>query len=416
MAFLGPSLRRKRITDRPASRVAVAALVSIALNAVVLLVVARLGGFELTAPVEPTRIALESLSPEQWQQNRAIAGGARVPSFAPPPAAKPPPEPAARQPEAKPPPDETKAPGQVVDVAPSKDSRPPDKARFLSEHDSRVEKETRSRWAGSQVWKNRAPAPVQGGSTAAQREAGQGGDAKEAREAKAGQGGTDGKAGKEGSTSKPAPSGSDERLAMLEPPQLPGRNRPGEQQRPPGEEGMGAPGAPGQPQEGQKKAGDPRLLPSVESMSRIAAGPSADYIDRDVEEGDATALNTRAFKYATFWNRFKQDLSEHWFPAVRSGSGARDPDGTTFGRQDRITGLRIVLDAGGAVKDIRVIAPSGLDFLDRIAIKSVRDASPYYNVPPALLDAKGELAFDFGFLVEGNRGVPIRPRFDVDRP
>lgn len=407
MAFLGPSLRRKRITDRPAARVAAAALVSLVLNALMLVVVARLGGFELTRSVQPTRIALESLSPEQWQKNRAIAGSL-LPQAVPPPVTQPPPEPAARAPEVKLPPDETKAPGQIVDVAPSKDSRPPDKARFASDRDSRVEKETRSRWAGTQVWEKRAPAPVAGGK-GQERPAGDGGNFSEARQAKAGEGGTNGKAGKEG-PKEPAPAGADERLAMLERPQQPGAIRPGEPRPQAGDEGLGKPGAPGERQDGQRKTGDPRLLPSVESMSRIAAGPSADYIDRDVEEGDATALNTRAFKFATFWNRFKQDVVGHWRPSIVYQE--RDPDGTMFGsRSERATELHVVLDSTGALRDIKVVEASGLDFLDREAVRAVRAAAPFYNVPGGLLDEKGEVSFSFGMVLVMDRAIPIRPQY-----
>ena len=133
--------------------------------------------------------------------------------------------------------------------------------------------------------------------------------------------------------------------------------------------------------------------------------------DGDVEEGDVTALNTRAFRFATFWNRFKQDVSEHWVPAVRYDLTSRDPRGSTFGSRGWMTGLHIVLGRDGALKDIKVIAPSGLEFLDRVAMKSVKDAAPFYNVPQGLLDAKGELAFDFGFLVGNDRAVPVRPRY-----
>ncbi len=408
MAFLGPSLRRKKVTDRPAARVATAAAVSLLVNAALILIVARLGAFELSKPVRPTAVALESLSPEQWQANRSIAG-APPPPAVPLSPAQPPPQ-APKAPEAKPPPDQRTAPGQIVDVAPSNDSRAPDKARFASDRDNRVEKETRSRWAGTQVWEKRAPAPVEGSKGREQRKAGEGGDAKESQEARAGQNGTSGKTGREAPAPKPAPSSSDERLAMLERPQQPGLTRPGEQQPPAADEGLGRPGAPGAPQQGQKKAGDPRLLPSVDSMSRIAAGPSSDYIDSDIEEGDATALNTKAFKFATFWNRFKQDVVGHWRPAIVYKE--RDPDGTMFGsRSERATGLHVVLDANGAIKDIKVVESSGLDFLDREAVRAVRAASPFYNVPAGLVDEKGEVSVSFGMILVMTRAVPIRPQY-----
>ncbi len=423
MAFLGPSLRRKKVTDRPAARVATAALASLALNAILLLLVARLGAFEPMKLGKREQVALAPLTADQWNANRAIAGlppGVATPR--PPERAPERPSPPAPADAPRPPPPEERQPkGQVVDVAPSPDSRAPDSSRFLSDRNNRVEKETRSRWGGTEVFEKRAPAPIRGGNKPRQ-DAGEGGTAKESREAKAGEGGTNGKAGKEGPARKPAQS-TDGQLAMLERPQEPGLLGPGQRQPRPGEgpsehgeEGLGTPGAPGERQEGQKKLGDPRLLPSVQSMSRITAGPSSDYIDRDVEEGEETALNTREFKFATFWNRFKQNVVEHWRPAVIASYSARDPDGTIFGNRERATALRIVLGGDGSVRDIKVLEPSGLDFLDRAAVKSVREASPFYNVPPALLDSKGELAFEFMFVVVSDRAIPVRPQYHPGFP
>ncbi|HET6438606.1 MAG TPA: TonB family protein [Anaeromyxobacter sp.] len=417
MAFLGPSLRRKRVVDRPGRRVLAAAGVSLALNALLLALLTRLGAFELPTSVSPpTQVALAPLTADEWNANRLLQAPApralpapsqpAPPAAIPSPAVPPPPKPAA------PPPEEKRPRGQVVDVAPSKDSRPPENSRFLSDRDNRVEKETRSRWAGTRVFENRAPAPVQGHEGKPAEEHGQGGTAREERQAKAGAGGAAGndRPAQAAESKAPSPTETGDELAMLEkPPSLPGpSSRP--QQRVQPDEGLGKSGAPGEAQEEERKAGDPRLLPSVDSMSRITAGPSNDYIDRDIPEGEETALNTRAFKYATFWNRFKQEVSGHWHPALVYSE--RDPQGTMFGnRPERATALHLVLDSSGAVKEIKVVESSGLDFLDREAVRAVQAAAPYYNIPQGLLDEKGELAFSFGMILIMDRAIPVRPHF-----
>ncbi len=418
MPFLGPSLRRKKVTDRPAARVAVAALASLALNALLVLTVARLGAFELATSKAPERVVLAPLSADQWSANQAISGqrpAASPRASAPPPlaAAPAPPPPAARAP----PPAREQAKGQIVDVAPSNDSRPPEKSHFLSDRDNRVEKETKSRWAGTKIFEHRAAAPTEGSAGKEQPKVGEGGTAEETREAKAGQGGTSGKDGTEAKggkeqAPKPDATPSSGELAMLQPPAQPGMLGSRERRPPAGEEGTGRPGAPGEAQEGLTKKGDPRLLPSAASLARIAGGPSNDYIDDpNVEEGDATVLNTRAFKFASFWNRFKQDVTAHWHPAIVYNE--RDPQGTTFGSQrERSTSLHVVLDAKGAIKDIRVVEQSGLDFLDREAVRAVQAASPFYNVPEGLVDQHGEVAFSFGMVLVMNRAVPIRPVYE----
>src|SRR5512142_2222704 len=112
MAFLGPSLRRKRVTQRPATRALVAVAVSLGLNGALLLVLAWAGAFELVKPVKQERVDLAALSAAQWSANRAI-GGIQPPA-APAPIAPPPTPPEPVQP--PPPPPEQKTPGQVVDV------------------------------------------------------------------------------------------------------------------------------------------------------------------------------------------------------------------------------------------------------------------------------------------------------------
>ena len=137
MTHLGPSLRRAKVRERPGRRLAVAALASILLNALLLLVLARAGAF--TMPKESARVTLAPLSSKQWAANRAIGPGAALPAR-PPAAAPKPAAPAA-------PPPEASHHGQVVDVAPSQDSTPPKNSRFLSDRDNTVAKETRSRYA-----------------------------------------------------------------------------------------------------------------------------------------------------------------------------------------------------------------------------------------------------------------------------
>src|SRR5512138_1415932 len=137
MTHLGPSLRRAKVRERPGRRTAAAALVSILVNALMFLLLARAGAFSL--PAKPTQVSLKPVSASQWAANRAVGPRATEPRPEPPKLAKPPKPPEPR--------DESRPGGQVVDVAPSPDSTPPSKARFLSDRDNSVAKETRSRHA-----------------------------------------------------------------------------------------------------------------------------------------------------------------------------------------------------------------------------------------------------------------------------
>jgi len=403
MAFLGPSLRRVRVSERPAARVGVALLVSVAANALLVLVAWRMGAFELARPMKEQRVVLAPLTADQWSHNRAITGQ-------PPPRAQPvptPPPPAVAQAPKKPP--EEKPQGQIVDVTPSKDSTPPKDSKYLAEHDSTVQKETRSRDQGTRVFKERAPAVVEGGERK-NRPAGDGGDAAETRDARRG---SNAPAGTGAEKSPTPPAEKSDALAMLERGRQEGLQPPDARRLlPPGsaaprrEDSQGAPGLPGAPLDAQRKSGDARLLPSAASMSRVMAGPSNDDL-RGVEEGDVTALNTRAFKYAGFWNRFKQDVASQWRPMIAYDE--RDPHRTTYAARDRETALVVVLDANGGLKSVKVLQSCGLDFLDREAVRAITAAAPFPNPPSGVVDERGEIKIPFTMAVLFDRVRSMRP-------
>src|SRR5512138_235788 len=133
MTHLGPSLRREKVRERPGIRLASAVLASLALNAVVLALLVRAGAFQMAVPGEVKRVVLAPLSASQWAANRAVRSSPAEKKAQPfaMPRPPPPPEAEARRDEK----------GQIVDLGQTNDQKPKD-ARFLSEHDSSVEKET----------------------------------------------------------------------------------------------------------------------------------------------------------------------------------------------------------------------------------------------------------------------------------
>jgi len=150
---------------------------------------------------------------------------------------------------------------------------------------------------------------------------------------------------------------------------------------------------------------DPRLALSPSTLARLGGGPSNDYL-RDVEEGDGTFLNTREWKYSTYFNRIKEAVSGAW--DVRRAIDQRDPDRSIYAFKDRFTLVAVVLDDRGGVKDLAVARTSNVDFLDRVAMDAFRRAQPFANPPAGLVDSSGEIRFQFGFYVEaGHPGFRI---------
>ena len=137
------------------------------------------------------------------------------------------------------------------------------------------------------------------------------------------------------------------------------------------------------------------LTPSASVLDKIAGAPASDVTALDdVEEGAGTYLNTREWKYSSFFNRIKQTVGMHWDPntVVRQ----RDPTGGIFLYKDRYTILTVVLDDKGGLKTVAVDKSCGVDFLDREAVSAFRRSQPFPNPPPGLQNSDGEIALGSG--------------------
>ena len=150
---------------------------------------------------------------------------------------------------------------------------------------------------------------------------------------------------------------------------------------------MGRPGVRGNPTEMSATPGEHGTMDDIQ----------------DVEEGDVNMLNSRRWKFSSFFNRVRDQVGQHWHPEVVHA--ARDPDGSRFGIKTRVTRLLIRLNPDGSLKAIKLDQPSGVDFLDEEAIRAVRAAQPFSNPPPQLVDAEtGFIDFGFGFIFEIESG------------
>lgn len=146
---------------------------------------------------------------------------------------------------------------------------------------------------------------------------------------------------------------------------------------------------------------DPRAVPGLSERLRQQWGSpgTLDPIDDEIEEGEGNILNTRRFLYASFFNRLRDQVAEHWEP--EAAQTRHDPSGSVAGRGPRRTVLAISLNPDGTLYKIRVQEPSGLAFLDEEAIRAVRAASPFSNPPPQLVDAQTRhIDFLFGFILD----------------
>ena len=369
-------LRRRIRRDRFGVRTLFAIALSVGANALLLWALLSAGAFAFRAPGPARPVALTPLSEAAWSANRAVAK-------LPPPAAGVVPAP---------PPKEDLPAGKVVELAPDapgEDAPPPKDSRYLSDRDRRVDKETVSRHAGNSPNLLSRPSAGSPGRDAA----GENGRAERKTEAK------DGAPGQRGTGADRARVRSQEQQQKLA--VAPGAKGelPLQQGRERAESDAPSPALPGAPGDGAEQLQGPRrpdLSLGDDALARLAGGPNMDGYG-EAEEGEVTALNTREFKYATFFNQVRREIGADWYPRVRASVHERDPEFKHFFYKERTVVVGVTLDRAGHVTDLSVLQSSNVDFFDRVAMTSVRQAEPFPNPPAGLFGAEQTTRVPFVF-------------------
>jgi TonB family protein len=319
--------------------------------------------------------------------------------------------------------------GQVVSLGPTNNQAPDKATRYLSEHDSKVEKETRARET-SAFYKN-ALSKVQ----------------KEGRNEKTEQGapavserpGDDGKngGGREQKRQKQvAELPSKDRRDPLRLEQAPDgtvRNREGSEAfkgngrrvaiADPGSQGKTSSVGPGSPGAAPGLPGEQRPLKltldqPIGALGPIAGGPMPDDL-RGIEEGEGTFLNARSFKFAGFLNRVKETVGRVWTQKVIDASGKRDPTGQLYSYKDRRTVIEFTLDRQGEITDVHVAASSGVQYLDEVAVDAFRVVQRFPNPPPGLITETGTVQLPFAFTLlaaTGGMRLQVGPAYVPGSP
>ncbi|MEK2689761.1 cell envelope integrity protein TolA [Bdellovibrio sp. GT3] len=128
---------------------------------------------------------------------------------------------------------------------------------------------------------------------------------------------------------------------------------------------------------------------------------SNDYV-KDVEQGLETMLNTREFKYYSYYNRIRRQLSQHWEGKVREKLSKMFKEGRSPAStgQDRVTKLMIVLNDKGTLVNVQVMSDSGVRDLDEAAVEAFRAAAPFPNPPKGIIEGDGTVKIRWDFVLE----------------
>lgn len=126
-----------------------------------------------------------------------------------------------------------------------------------------------------------------------------------------------------------------------------------------------------------------------------------DYL-KDIDVGLETVLNTREFKYYSYYNRIRKQLSQHWEGRVREKLSKlfREGRAPAATNKDRITKLMIVLNDEGTLVRVQVLSDSGVRDLDDAAIEAFRAAAPFPNPPEGIVEGDGTVKIRWDFVLE----------------
>ena len=299
--------------------------------------------------------------------------------------------------------------GQVIEVLDPQLEVTPDKARFLSEFDTKVEKETVARGSTEEMVSAPAPKeltidpdadelpedPTPSGETRSEELASQEANLQDGNQEEA-----------------VATQSPDSPLLAMRAQEFREQSSAGEELGSDALEANGLAARKGnaatdqsgrREREGQDEASgqagarqvSPHLRPSQEMLARLAGGGSVDKLE-GVESGEFTALNSKKWKFASFFNRMKRQVAQNWHPDTVYLR--RDPSGKVYGTKDRVTVLEVSLKPNGSLAKVVVAQQSGVGFLDDEAISAFHKAQPFPNPPTGLVDSGSQLiTFSFGF-------------------
>ena len=127
---------------------------------------------------------------------------------------------------------------------------------------------------------------------------------------------------------------------------------------------------------------------------------TVDYI-KDLDPGLETLLSTREFVYYTYYARMRRQLNQFWGPKVKEKLIAIYRSGRQIASaSDKITRCLITLDKTGNLVKVQIIGVSGVHELDEAAVEAFRAAAPFPNPPVGMVEDDGTIRIRWDFILE----------------
>jgi len=124
-----------------------------------------------------------------------------------------------------------------------------------------------------------------------------------------------------------------------------------------------------------------------------------DYV-RGVQESDRTALNTKEYKFFSYFQRIRDRLDRAWVPILKAKLVSFYKKGRHLASdKDHTTQLLVVLNKKGEVVRVQILGESGTNDLDEAAIKAFNQAGPFPNPPQGIINPIGEVEIPWEFVL-----------------
>ena len=109
-----------------------------------------------------------------------------------------------------------------------------------------------------------------------------------------------------------------------------------------------------------------------------------------VELGSHTLLNTKEFRYYSYFSRMKEQLYWRWTTLFKEEAMSLSSQ-IQRGQPRRLfhTSLYVYLSPEGEIQDIAVVKSSGLESIDSIALYAFMQSAPFPNPPRGLVEEDG---------------------------
>lgn len=143
------------------------------------------------------------------------------------------------------------------------------------------------------------------------------------------------------------------------------------------------------------------LMQKAQSQSRAEDSSTTNDNLAKIESDLMTRLNTKEYRYYGYYNRIKNQLNQWWVPKVQQKFTKMMKQGRTIASEEnKVTKLVIILNNAGRLVNVQVLAESGVKDLDDAAIEAFRSAAPFPNPPKGMIDDDGTVKIRWDCVVE----------------